>query len=271
MATTYKKLKYDENPTMCDVAERDSAGNVIKDTYVSKSDIESEASLRANADTLLQGQIDVLSKSKVGLSGDETISGTKTFSSPIKTDEIDNTNGNAIARYKSTENKVVLGGSTIPTTIMGSGDRPTYSKNGSDFDGEPLALLSDVSGGGGVSVKTKTFTFTTDMFYSVYENRLEYDSEGITVSTEYIDFMNRNNVILNELIINSYKIKIKTGGFNIVTEDESNTIFICYTMPFNDNEDFLSFIFEESCLNINNSEMLNLIYQGGFDLVVYYL
>ena len=151
MATTYKKLSYDDNPTMCDVAEKDSAGNVIKDTYVSKSDIESEASLRANADTLLQGQIDILGKSKVGLSGNETINGTKTFSSPIKTDEIDNTNGNAIARYKSTENKVVLGGSTIPTTIMGSGDRPTYSKDGSDFDGEPLALLSDVSGGGTIA------------------------------------------------------------------------------------------------------------------------
>ena len=58
--------------------------------------------------------------------------------------DINNANGNAMVRYKSTENKVVLGGSTIPTTIMGSGDRPTYSKNGSDFSGNPLALKSDV-------------------------------------------------------------------------------------------------------------------------------
>ena len=35
MATTYKKLSYDGNPTMCDVAEKDSAGNVIKDYYTS--------------------------------------------------------------------------------------------------------------------------------------------------------------------------------------------------------------------------------------------
>ena len=62
----------------------------------------------------------------------------------LKTDNINNTNGNAMVRYKSTENKVVLGGSTIPTTIMGSGDRPTYSKNGSDFTGNELALKSDV-------------------------------------------------------------------------------------------------------------------------------
>ena len=62
----------------------------------------------------------------------------------VKTDNINNTNGNAMLRYKPTENKIVLGGSTIPTTIMGSGDRPTYSKNGSDFTGNELALKSDV-------------------------------------------------------------------------------------------------------------------------------
>ena len=37
MATTYKKLSYDGKPTMCDVAEKDSNGKVIADTYVSKS------------------------------------------------------------------------------------------------------------------------------------------------------------------------------------------------------------------------------------------
>ena len=37
MATTYKKLSYDGKPTMCDVAEKDSAGHTIKDYYVSKS------------------------------------------------------------------------------------------------------------------------------------------------------------------------------------------------------------------------------------------
>ena len=66
------------------------------------------------------------------------------FNIQVRTDNINNTNGNAMVRYKSTENKVVLGGSTIPTTIMGSGDRPNYSKNGSDFSGNPLALKSDV-------------------------------------------------------------------------------------------------------------------------------
>lgn len=39
MSTTYKKLTYDNNPTMVDVAEKDSAGNVIKDTYAKKSSV----------------------------------------------------------------------------------------------------------------------------------------------------------------------------------------------------------------------------------------
>ena len=82
--------------------------------------------------------------SKVDIASTQTITGQKTFTAHIKNDEIDNTNGNAMLRYKPTENKVVLGGSTIPTTIMGSGDRPTYSKNGSDFSGNELALKSDV-------------------------------------------------------------------------------------------------------------------------------
>ena len=118
MSKTYKKINYTENgtkiPVLVDAALTDKDGDEIDISSMMKKDT------------------------------DETITGTKTFTSPVKTDEIDNTNDNAMLRYKSTENKVVLGGSTIPTTIMGSGDRPTYSKNGSDFDGKPLALLSDV-------------------------------------------------------------------------------------------------------------------------------
>lgn len=40
MSTIYKKLSYDNNPTMCDVAEKDSAGYVIKDHYVSNTKFE---------------------------------------------------------------------------------------------------------------------------------------------------------------------------------------------------------------------------------------
>lgn len=77
--------------------------------------------------------------------GDENHTGTETHKGIIKTNEIDNLNGNAILRYKDTENKVVVGTSEKPAMIMGSTDRPYYSKDGSDFTGEELALKSDVS------------------------------------------------------------------------------------------------------------------------------
>lgn len=44
MSTTYKKLSYDGKPTMVDVAEKDSVGNVIKDTYAKKNDLDTLSS-----------------------------------------------------------------------------------------------------------------------------------------------------------------------------------------------------------------------------------
>lgn len=79
---------------------------------------------------------------------DQTISGTKTFTSHVKTDEVDNTNGNAMVRYKSTEGKNVFGGVNYGCVLMGSTDRPYYSKDGSDFNGVELALKSDITSGG---------------------------------------------------------------------------------------------------------------------------
>ena len=81
----------------------------------------------------------------VHLSDTQTITGAKTFTSPIKTSEIDNASGNAMLRDKSTEGAIVLGSSAKKAVIMGSGDRPTYSKDGSDFTGSELALKSDVN------------------------------------------------------------------------------------------------------------------------------
>lgn len=88
-----------------------------------------------------------------GTSGDavtldtkQTITGEKTFTAEngIGVDSIHNTDGNALARYKKTEGKQVFGSSELPTVLMGSGDRPTYSKDGSDFDGNELGFIYDV-------------------------------------------------------------------------------------------------------------------------------
>lgn len=73
----------------------------------------------------------------------QTISGAKTFSNPIKVDEIDNSNGNAMVRYKSSEAKNVFGGVNYDNVLMGKSDRPYYSKDGSDFVGVEIALKSD--------------------------------------------------------------------------------------------------------------------------------
>ena len=97
---------------------------------------EDISSNKTNIETILSSYIDK--------SSTQEITGSKTFKSPIKSNEIDNENGNAMLRYKETEGKNVVGGSNYPLTLMGSEDRPSYSKDGSDFEGNPLALKSDV-------------------------------------------------------------------------------------------------------------------------------
>ena len=67
-----------------------------------------------------------------------------TMSGNLKVDEIDNTNGNALVRYKTTESKNVFGGSNYDCVLMGNSTRPYYSNNGSDFSGNELALKSDI-------------------------------------------------------------------------------------------------------------------------------
>lgn len=75
----------------------------------------------------------------------QTITGAKTFTSAIKADELDNSSGNALVRYKSTEGKNVFGGVNYPAVLMGSADRPYYSNSGSDFTGSEIALVSDLA------------------------------------------------------------------------------------------------------------------------------
>ncbi len=81
---------------------------------------------------------------KVDTTSAQTISGIKTFSNYIKTPQVANSNGNALIREKSMESKSVFGNDSTGAVIMGNTDRPYYSKSGSDFTGEALALLSDI-------------------------------------------------------------------------------------------------------------------------------
>ena len=73
--------------------------------------------------------------------GAEMHKGEATFTN-LKTDDVTATDGQGLLSYDGTN--IVLGSSAKKAVIMGSGDRPTYSKDGSDFTGSELALKSDV-------------------------------------------------------------------------------------------------------------------------------
>lgn len=88
-----------------------------------------------------------ISDKNVSIEGAQTISGKKTFTSGIQTDEIDNTSGQPLVRYNG---RNVFGGINHGCTLMGNEDRPYYSKDGSNFTGNELALLSDIFSNFGV-------------------------------------------------------------------------------------------------------------------------
>lgn len=93
-----------------------------------------------------EGDITMGTLSKyVMTSGDQTIAGVKTFSDPIHSNQLANEDGGALVRYKDTENASVFGGVNSKAVVMGSGDRPSYSKDGADFGGKDIALVEDVN------------------------------------------------------------------------------------------------------------------------------
>ncbi len=128
--------KYDDR---IDALESNSKTQASKITDIEAKDATQDSKLAS-----LETDVNAISNSYVSTNAPQDITGTKTFTSPIKTNEIDNTNGNALLRYKSTEGKNVVGGSNVDLTLMGKSDRPTYSKDGANFTGNELALKSDV-------------------------------------------------------------------------------------------------------------------------------
>ncbi len=109
------------------------------------SSIQEDISTIDNSLLSTNSRVNDLENDTVDLTTDQEVNGVKTFKSPIKTNEIDNESGNALLRYKETEAKNVVGGVNYDLTLMGKSDRPKYSKDGSDFEGEELALNKDVS------------------------------------------------------------------------------------------------------------------------------
>ena len=136
--------------------------NTQVDTKISEASSAADSKISAlssSVDTKISAvssdvdsKVSDLDSKVVHKTGVETISGQKTFNDIltvksdkyIKTNEIDNTSGNALVRFKSTEGKNVFGGIGYDNVLMGKSTRPYYSKDGSDFSGTELALKSDV-------------------------------------------------------------------------------------------------------------------------------
>ena len=135
---------------------KSDAAKAVTDVATLTSKLDTETSERKTGDsstlTNAKNYTDTKDSNVVHLTGAETITGAKTFNESItvkidkyiKVNEIDNTNGSALVRYKSAEAKNVFGGVNYDAVLMGKSTRPYYSKSGSDFSGSELALKSDV-------------------------------------------------------------------------------------------------------------------------------
>ena len=150
---------------------------IDEDTYVEKMDALIASVKNFPVNYYPKAEIDAKLAEKLSILSNSS-------GSYVQINEIDNTLGNALVRYKTSEKKVVLGGSTLPTTIMGSGDRPNYSKDGSNFTGAPLALKSDVDSASATlsssisSIKT-SITTLSDRVDTLAEVVNEMDWYGI--------------------------------------------------------------------------------------------
>ncbi len=120
--------------------------------------------------------------------GDEAHAGTETHKGIVKVNEIDNLDGNAMVRNKDTEGVIAFGTSTKKALIMGSGDRPSYSKIGSDFEGTLLALDNDIPEPKymhdvmlhmyGTDTTSQAYTIICFSFISDVEDAIEYHPSG---------------------------------------------------------------------------------------------
>lgn len=121
---------------------------------------------------------------------ENTFTKTNTFNSPIKIDEIDNSLGNAMVRYKSTESNtpVVVGTSEKPMVLMGNGTRPTYSSSGSDFSGSELALKSDLDSAGSMGEISFSFTGTSSYKVNIIGSKDIIDSIKLKIRREASDY-----------------------------------------------------------------------------------
>ena len=132
-----------ENGIVNEISNREAADAALQESINAKQN-----KLVAGTNITIDGDIISVTggsaSNLVDLTSVQSISGIKTFTNEVKTNQIANVNDNAMVRFKEIEGKNVFGGITYDCVLMGKSSRPFYSKNGSDFTGNELALISDI-------------------------------------------------------------------------------------------------------------------------------
>lgn len=84
----------------------------------------------------------------------------------IKTDKIENINGNNVYEFDGANSK--FGATSVPTQILGSGDRPKYSKDATTY--KEIALKDDIAGTTVDDAKNVTSTIGGRAISDIFEN-----------------------------------------------------------------------------------------------------
>lgn len=140
------KAKYDEDGNEIDAVYLKKKDNFAYgiNTFTVENGKLTKMTIKSRDDGAIESvDVGADTSNLVDLTSAQSVSGVKTFTNEVKTNQIANVNDNAMVRFKETEGKNVFGGISYDCVLMGKSKRPFYSKDGSDFSGSELALLED--------------------------------------------------------------------------------------------------------------------------------
>lgn len=110
----------------------------------------------------------------------------------IKTDKIENINGNTVYEFDGANNK--FGSSTVPTQIHGSGTRPKYSSDGESY--KEVALVEDIAGTTVTNAKNVTESINGKNISDIFES-----NSTIVKKSTLSETANVANKVANTLIV----------------------------------------------------------------------
>lgn len=108
--------------TRIESLESSSKSQISKITSIESKDVTQDSKIAA-----LETDVNAISNNYVSTNGPQDITGVKTFTQPIKSNEIDNTNGTALV--KSSTSGVEIGNTSQALLLKGSTDHAKYNDN----------------------------------------------------------------------------------------------------------------------------------------------